>query len=506
VVDDESTQRKGLQGILQQLCPECEVMAASNGAEACALLERHTFWLVLSDIRMPVMDGLELLQVLYERYPGIKVILVSAYQDFEYAKTAIRFKAVDYLIKPFRVTDVEKLITKVRTEFELELDVENRLEDYVRREEQRLLQQLLLDGRLNGEHAKLLKPLSDLGVVACLFWHSGETGMGTRLTQILAGYPSFIPVTTQQPDINLAVLIVGKSAAMARKALEEVISACRSEWGLELFIGLSATVSSLEIQAREAYVQAEKALSLRFYYAQGRVFSYEETAGYQEHPLPSLSEEAQVLRRLIEENSSGIPAALACIKKKLLREQHYNPHKLRQHVFVMMFSVINSYQDISMHKEFNALQQYAYEQMGLCDSYESLFEICERILEKCAVFHRNITDTDAVGLVIEYIRENFRKELSLSEIAEVFHFNPNYLSTIIKAKIGKPYSVFLLELRLAEAGQLLSGTDRKVQDIAVHCGFGGISYFNRVFRREHSMSPEQYRRKFVRAGRRRDNI
>ena len=114
VADDEVMQRNVLKEIIQKLYPDFEVIACSNGKEVYDILKEKPVDIVLTDIRMPVLGGMELIKLIFNEYSRTKVILISAYQEFEYAQNAIKYKVVEYLIKPFRVSEVQKILKKVR--------------------------------------------------------------------------------------------------------------------------------------------------------------------------------------------------------------------------------------------------------------------------------------------------------------------------------------------------------------------------------------------------------
>ena len=130
VADDEAIQRNVLTSIIQKICPESQVMACSNGNEVYDVLKGISVDIVLSDIQMPIMDGMELINKLSVEFPQTKIILISAYQRFEYAQNAIKCGVIDYLVKLFRVTDIKNIMEKVILEIERENTEANSLKSY----------------------------------------------------------------------------------------------------------------------------------------------------------------------------------------------------------------------------------------------------------------------------------------------------------------------------------------------------------------------------------------
>ncbi|MDF2611715.1 MAG: hypothetical protein K0R92_3189, partial [Lachnospiraceae bacterium] len=107
---------------------------------------------------------------------------------------------------------------------------------------------------------------------------------------------------------------------------------------------------------------------------------------------------------------------------------------------------------------------------------------------------QNLNQYDAVEECIAYIKTHLDSDLSLQKVADYVHFHPNYLSGKIKSKVGLSYSAFLLKLRMELACKLLMNSNDKIQEVALKCGFNDSNYFNRMFRREYNISPEQYRK------------
>ncbi|HHX12751.1 MAG TPA: helix-turn-helix transcriptional regulator, partial [Clostridiales bacterium] len=107
---------------------------------------------------------------------------------------------------------------------------------------------------------------------------------------------------------------------------------------------------------------------------------------------------------------------------------------------------------------------------------------------------QSIDQYDAIDTCITYIINNPDTDLSLQRVAEHVHFHPNYLSNQIKNRVGLSFSSYILKLRMELACDQLINTNDKIQDVASKCGFSDSNYFNRIFRREYKISPEQYRK------------
>jgi len=516
IADDETAHLEGMKTIVSQICPETEVLIAKNGLEALEILRQKPAELIMCDIRMPIMDGIELLRIASSEFPQTKFVMISAYKDFEYAQKAIEYQAVEYIVKPFRVSDLRETINKVARGREAEKAKDLLLSDYYRlsevlqKQEDSKLLQSLLEGRLSEqERAKLrcADRLCNHGVVACLYWEapgSRNADISYETLEALIGKinTKSILVYDAKP-INEAILIIpNQSPDTIRHKLENFIVEIREDLKLELYAGISLNASCLLEKASEAYSQACEALSYRFYYSQGRVLLYEKLCTSLELALPSLSRIEQQIRDAVHKcDSKAACNEIRRMKEQLMHDPPYYPGKVRNRVSSFVVSIINSFEGSVLYREFEDLQNSAYMKYSRCNSFDELFSISEELLLLCVHLKSDISkaqNTDLIDSCIAYIEQHLNEELSLKEIADRFHFNPNYLSALIKKRTGLSYSSYLLSLRMQKACSLLSKTNDRIKDISLRVGFSDCSYFNRVFRRENGISPQQYRRKYKR--------
>lgn len=178
VVDDEVIQREVLAEIVKQISPDTEVLTAHNGEEAYELIRETKIELLLTDISMPVLNGIELSEKVSREFPEVKIVLISAYQEFEYARSAIKFGVAEYLLKPFRIKDARQMMERVWKDLEKEIEEKSRLVHYdvmvKKQEEERSQQQLkkLLWGHVEIEDLdfKVRDFLERSGRVLVLRW------------------------------------------------------------------------------------------------------------------------------------------------------------------------------------------------------------------------------------------------------------------------------------------------------------------------------------------------
>ncbi len=519
VADDEAMQRNVLKDIICKLCPSFEVIACSNGKEVYDSLTEKPADIVLTDIRMPIMGGMELIKKIFEEYPKTKIILISAYQEFEYAQNAIKYKVVEYLIKPFRISEVKKVLEKVRSEIQKENENENSLNKYQvlatkakEQEEYNLLQDILKGNktavRLNEDKYGILQ---EFGTVALLRWRIESSDSrkvyrtisqqqeGTLMEHLSFLFPHmfFVP---QANDFNKAVhkaaLLLPKETALeVAQKLEYCLKQLQQD-NIIFWAGLSNTKLCLAEFAAEGLVQAEEMLAFYFYETEGGIFAFDKMHTIMDIPTKSTASfENQLHRAIRSSDVNQMRNIVDGMKTALLKESRCYPNKIKHRVSSVIVLILKELENEILQEQYDQLLNRSYQMYAECDSFGQLFEISKQLLEQAIQYSiQKGSQADAVEECMAYIKAHLDSDLSLQKVAEYVHFHPNYLSGKLKEKVGLPYSVYVLKLRMELACRLLLDTGDKIQEIASKCGFHDSNYFNRMFRREFNISPEQYRK------------
>lgn len=519
VADDEAMQRNVLKEIIHKLYPSYEVIACSNGREVYDIFSEKPADIVLTDIRMPIMGGMELIQRIFEEYPGTKMILISAYQEFEYAQNAIKYKVVEYLIKPFRVSEVQKVLQKVRDEIRKEKEQEHSLNKYQalatnakKQEEYRLLQNILKgDQEAVASDEDKYGILKEFGTIALLRWREAPGASDkayhtitkqqerTLMEHITFLFPHMfcIPQTNEfNKSVHKAALLLPKETALeVVQKLEYCLDQLRKE-NIVFWAGLSNTRLCLAESAQEALIQAEEMLAFYFYEIRGGIFPYDRMHTVMDIPTKSTAIFENRLNRAIRSfDVKQMEEILDGMKAALSKETRCYPNKIKHRVSSIIVSILKELENEMLQEQYDQLLNQSYQRYAECDAFDQLFEISKQLLGQAIQYaSRKENPPDLIEECIHYIKCHLDSDLSLQEVADHIHFHPNYLSGKLKEKVGLPFSVYVLKLRMELACRLLMETNDKIQEIALQCGFRDSNYFNRIFRREFNISPEQYRK------------
>lgn len=519
VADDEAIQRNMLSRILQKIVPEAQIIACANGQEAFEALKTAYTDLLLTDISMPVMDGMALAEKTAAQFPAVRIVLISAYQEFEYAQKAIRFGVKEYLIKPFRVEDARKLIQRVEAELEKEQEKMQRLNQY----------DILLEASRKKEYVKNLyglltggvcaqqlqdeayETLRGQGTVALIRWKiSGQpqtrrTGIRERQQERLVDSLKacfwearlvMLESGLNKTERKLALMIPGKTALEAAGRLRELLHGLEQEsiffWG-----GVSESRQNLLENAGELFAQAEEVLAFCFYTPlQGAIFEYSLLKDGMDQPMLSVSPYEMKLREIVcGGGRNRVENLLGELKGVLQQGTQPYPGKVKHRISAMVVSIMKELEGMVSQAEFDAFLNEAYRQFGECDGIDQLFCISEEfLLRTAAYFVKSAEAFDIVDSMITYIKGHLEEDISVQSLADQFHFHPNYLSAQIKNRTGESCANYILSQRMEEARRMLVETNLRVVEIAGKCGIKDSSYFNRVFKRKFVLSPEQYRK------------
>lgn len=404
LADDEGTQLKILSSLIHKLTPQTELVLCSDGYAAWEAVQAGDTELLITDIRMPSMDGIELIRQVSEAYPMTAIVLISAWQEFDYAQSAIACGVSEYLVKPFRVEDIRKLLSKMETkissmqkEQERSLGYEALLEQHLRESRQSLLLSLMY-GRPCGETTfespllhSLSASLSAPGVMAVLRWEvrPGSSSasspfalsrprMETLTEYIHRLFPTdfLVPLdnSLSSSERRLALLLPGFSLAGCISSFERLISLCRAE-DIVFQAGLSKEHPDLFTALNTALCQAEEALSFSFYFP-GKTTLFDCHKSDSAPAMFSLSGFEKNIRRAVHTgNCEEIQRSLSLLEKELSQEPFKAPARVKHGVSSLAVSVLaiqnNDEETSDLIVDLSEMLQYTFrsfaEKTLLCD-------------------------------------------------------------------------------------------------------------------------------------------
>jgi two-component system response regulator YesN len=533
IVDDETLVRVGIKSSLQSWGNDYEIVEAADGAQALAIAREIRPDLVMTDIKMPVMDGIELIRNAIASNIDTTFIVLSCFSDYEYVREALKLGARDYILKhKINLEDIRDLVEGLERELATakpDAGKFNRPSTTGQSTKQELLPQLLTSGEqlpellkeLRNRHARLegnryILALLGLDQVAELKSHYPDqdlllinsilnladetfTNFGTGEIAYLQNYQFLIvlalPTHSEQEAITTAIKIMSEVQNTLLKYLE-----------------VSATVSIAHVANfknwSSAWQRVKQQYQLKFFKGKGALILPAD-------PLP-LNHQANLLPSYFEDLISGeCLDPVAKIRRsieKLYRDYSLTENALKDYICDFLINTLSQLSKTrSKEPEEIRPNHGCYNQiMTRIMKTETLEELQEVLSDYLLQYFGESEpavwiNSPAVLEVVRILKSEYREEISLEQVAERINANPSYLSRAFKKETGKNFVEYLTETRLGEAQKYLETTDLPISEIAGRVGYSNQQYFSKVFKKCYGVAPWDYRMEYLNSDLRRES-
>jgi two-component system response regulator YesN len=526
IVDDE----RGIIELIKNLIDfnriNVEIVGeAENGVEAYNLISEKRPDVVITDIRMPGMTGIELIAKVNEDNLGVSFVVISGYRDFDYAQNALKFGAVGYLLKPIKKNDLNNLLEQLDDKKENSVAREIKVQSMQEQLEtsMNLLRKNTLWDLLSGELGRIRNGLQVIQSKTFFHFKPGkfcvalvkidcnlETGTHYPTDSIEVIMGKFIRKI--QPDCfeteyvcekTMGYLIFnyapGKHLSLEQK-LQYFYDLLRSDAYKYVFFDITVAFGKEEDEIGKIGNSSQTALEAlhhRIDLGCGSILNYNTLI--KEYPTVQVGlsdSDQKKLRKYIE--SLNKPACLNLIHT-LIRD-HLNNHGGKAFGLYRYCKDLLSYIDELV---FNLLETRPFEpgryheKIENCTTIAGLERVCHNyaadILEFCITEKEN-QDYKPIRLIKQYIQEHYAQSVSLEDVARLVHFNPVYVSAVFKKETGMSFTGYLTEVRMEEAKKLLKTTSLSVAEIARIVGYNDARYFSQLFIKLVGIKPVEFRK------------
>lgn len=500
IVEDEIRIREGIRRLLPKLDCGNEIAGeAENGEQGLELIRREQPDVIITDVRMPVMDGLAMLEQAYREGCTAKAIVLSAYSEFEYARSALRLGVTEYLLKPIHLADFSEAIERVKKEMDKDRrsrpDKIGGLDQMIRN---------ILNGDLELDEEVLVYLGETFGIartssLALLITYFEEwterkrDGFLRKIRMILAERPGTlycIQEDEKQREIRLLLYNYKPGDNMKRwiqghfLGENDKIQGAAMGW---------TEVSDIRL-LRENYEAAERCLEWTIPMGDEVIISYPEILKIQtELCVYPLDIEEQMKTAVCAGNGEKIEKCVRKFHRYFHDQKVYDPQKIKECYVRFFWSMIH------FLKEAGDLAPEDLDQRGLLDQItrartrQRLEEVTSELLKKRRNAQGEIGNLN-VKRAVAMIHEFYRTGITLDEIAAKLGITPEYLGTQFHQEMGINFSAYVRKFRIEKAKKLLLGTDMKLYEIAEQTGYTDAKYFSRVFKSETGTLPADYRR------------
>lgn len=495
VVDDEAMICEWLQFCISQN-PSCQLTGiAHNGLEALELFEREEPDLILTDIKVPVMDGLELLRMLRSKNSRVKVVFLTAFSDFDLVRQALRDGACEYLLKTEMHNGLlQELLNRTAGELAQVRGADKQDVAGILRVHSVISRLLRQKRELNGEELKQLQGCGvhwrNSGLFALAVWKQSVLDSGLDLPE--ESQARHVTGFDYTERIHMIIGNFPRTLSEAQKARQLTAYARQVQQMNGCMVGVSAITDEMG-QIPFMVWQAACSLGEGFYNGARRLYE-------PRYPLGELLRRDQAWKDICGEFRVRLHQAQGFKRYELVKEFLEQAGSQR---ILDVESLCGLCLDAFDLMEFEARENKMELEDGdglrmrlqQCVSLEETEAVMAKAGQRGLMACQKTPKSKNICLAVEYIHSHYKEQISLEQVADQVYLNPEYFSRAFKAEVGQTFVNYLTDVRLKASVQLLEHTALRVQDIAQQVGYYNASYFSTTFKKKYGMSPYEYRRK-----------
>jgi two-component system response regulator YesN len=536
VVDDEFIIRDGLMSFKWEKHGFSLVGGASDGSEAFELMEKNQADLIITDIKMPVMDGLALSQKIYESFPSTKVIILTGYKEFDYALTALRTGVVEYLLKPVDLDELEVLIDKIKNELDEIHSKEKLLCSYERRLKESvpmavenflrgIVEEKITDMNEIEETMNILEIYLKRPFYSCAVFKAevDSPDFSQRIKPLLINRLNYqmsllnlgffyfnstmevvFILNFEQPESQISTFdYLTDTVQNIRQIFVEAFSDYKD---LSISAGVGSIYNNL-LYLSASYKQAQMVLQRKFFSESSELFFAWKEKSIDINTIidyPYEKEDSLITAVLEGEKDRITPCFTTFWEDITLVLKQKEPNYFK----ALIVQLINTLER-RLNKHGTGLSEIAKidppfsDFIDLIPSLSKMRSSIETIFVKASEHVADMNSSvkspshNAVMQAVKYIKEHYNEKITLNEISEKVFLNPSYFSVQFKKEIGKNFVDYIKEVRIEKAKELLKRIDLKAYEVSEIIGYQDYAYFTETFKELTGLSPVKYRQKLV---------
>lgn len=512
IADDEELTRKGLiSSINWKSLGIDQIFEADDGIHAFKIASVEKPDIILSDIRMPRMSGIEMAERLEAILPDTSLIFMSGYSDKEYLKAAIKLKAVNYVEKPLDPEEVRETVTEAISLRNKKLRSRQNEVLYSQEASSHLAFLLTRPYRDNEEEICVLS--EDLALrlkSGCTFTsYVIKTKMseidGFQLKQLLEDFSDLLRryhlkvLYARMHTVHHVFFLIGESvpSSTALSTAENYIREAFSSFG-DFFIGRGETQSGIA-RAYDSYASAVITLQCCFFFAPGQILIPENSESVPRKQELSSEDISEFSDALLAKDEAACTALLEEFYNIYFENRYLLPNQVKD-VYYKLFMLINDTRrklKLPLMYENRIAEESIITYVENCFSYQELHQnLVNRTADFFQALGTYVPEDSTIFLIKNYISKNYGKEsLSIKEISDHVFLSASYVCTYFKSQTGQTLNQYITEYRMERAMSLLADERYQIADISAKVGYSNGNYFSKSFKKFTGLSPSKYREK-----------
>ena len=499
---------------------------AHDGHKALEMIEELKPDLVLTDIRMPGLDGIGLIKAAREGQTAAEFAILSGYSDFEYARSALDYDAVGYLLKPVDEDKLKEVLQKVKEKITSESTMKERLEtSNIRMLEHDL--QALIHGTANGVDLDYLNReymtnfksgyfctilfRQDL-VMKSMKNNNHLVEFHNDVSEVKDEYETLFHemVLLNDQSKNQLMLVVN----MDKNGSEQIvpimnivmrqfnaISHRNNSYGIT--IGVGKIKKSIK-EIGDAYDEALKAVKARAVFGAGKVIDAARISDYiyDVKNIIDVREEKKLISLFDVMDVDSAEAEIAKVFKEASEKHELNliiNHLAGTEIINILYKVMVR-KNINIPEDKNMSKDQVLQRLDDCLSKEEMASYIHGVYKTFADYYnagRNENGSQIISEIKTYVANHYMEDISLDDVAKLVCLNPSYVSGVFRRKSGENFSEYLANYRIEIAKDLLNDVKYRIVDVSYMVGYRDAKYFSRIFKKKVGVNPRDYRKLYL---------
>lgn len=522
IADDEILEREVYKVMISRYFPGLQVVAeAETGRQAIELFDIHKPELILMDVKMPGINGIEAIGDIRKRSRNTKFIVISAYNFFDYAKEALKYGIEDYLLKPVAKDEfiriIGKVVSKIEDEIQWskeELEMKEKLRSILPILESELTFAIMMgDDSKIKQYSSLLNMDISSGYTAIGMINDDSFTTGDEIMRNLTAKKIQEYIKENMPELNPCIrssFISNKMVFIfpwrmdeqvyeikenAYKKMLKIRNTIKDNFNVKMYFGIGEVYKSLS-DIRNSYNQALMIINNIDSFGID-IINY---GDIKSDMIKQFQYPYEMERQLVEKVRLGITEQAIRVFVNIF---DYTTEYFKGDVNRVKFELLELYFALSrmtyeLDSEYAGLKDFVMSK----DTYFNLSTIREiyHIFEEdirsiCSQFReeRNKRAKNIIFLAVRYVKENYMKEITLEEVAKRVCVSPNYFSRMFKNEFNQNFIDYLTQVRVEAAKELIVNSGKNISDICWKVGYNDPNYFTKVFKKVVGLTPSEYK-------------
>jgi two-component system response regulator YesN len=524
LVDDEPFIRRGLAALIDwEAEGYCITGEASNGRSAIQLLEQNEYDLIISDIKMPEMDGIELINYVKDhKLSDARFVFLSGYYDFEYARTAIQCNCCDYILKPIQKDELLAALRRIVEKYQKEAGSEKQKKDcekaYMESQLMAILWGKYDEVNLNyvRERLRLSESITYIHCEISLnndkflaISEENKIGHHRKLYNyanlLLKNYSDYIVFDTIKHTQCYGIGIIYCSFMANEKGLSQeewlkwILKELSDRVGYEVVATMGGQVKDISFIVN-SYREAIMIRSFRFYMKQDNKFTWlcKKEADSKSIKIDNSKKQIDDFIHVIEINDRIKIKAYSKELYQCMMDKNTDPEEVSKDIQYILYRLLglayNQDADINQEEIMQYIREAVYSSRTNYENEQKFQQFSVEYSDYLAQLRQNMAK-GTINLIEADIEENYFENISLKSFGEKYYINSAYLGQLFKKQFGCSFKDYLNNVRVKKAAELMLNTDKKIYEIAGEVGYKNLEYFINKFEETYDVTPTRFRKR-----------